>query len=488
LGDVKKILKFLVALAAVALIWVWRPLFHSVVFDAIYLGLPIIILFALVIVAALVLISARSTTRKAIGILAVLLFALLLVGYLISMGPLTGSALISSIQPTELNGLPETDNIRYLPVEVAETIAQATTTNSLYNIGDIDPFDYRRELSFVAPRIPNGPWNWLYGNANGILIVSSNTSMEKPDVRIIEESFKYGEGMGITDSVYWQFYATDFMCDVPEVYYIITDAGELIALAPYIKYDFRFPVFVPYWGGVFVTHPDGQIENLDPGQAVSDPRFKNQRLYPETLARWIGESWQYRNGILNAWFTHNDQAELNDPDDAVNKMPYLLPTNEGVVWFNGFKPHGNAQSIYKIQFIDARTGAVSIYNIPSVNNWIGPNKAIQFVKTAFPTLEWAENIKAIEPRPIVHQGVLYWQISITNSQFAGLSKTALVNCDTQQVISFDNLKGLNDFLTSKMGEPVAKTITVAPSFTLAAYNTSTMTDRPLLEQMETIVD
>ena len=403
--------------------------------------------------------------------------------------PLTSVALISEIQPDTLASLPETDNVRYLPIEVAQTIAQSTTTNSKYNIGDMDPFDYYGELSFIAPRIPNGPWNCLFGNANGALIVSSNLTEEKQDVRIVDQPFKYGEGMEFTDGIYWQLYARDYWSWIPEIYYVQTDSGELLAIASLIKYEFRFPVFVPYWGGVFVTHSDGRIEKLDPDEAVSDPRFKNQRLYPEALARWIGESWQYQNGIWNAWFTHNDQAELNDPDDAENRMPYLLPTDKGVVWFNGFKPHGNAQSIYKIQFIDARTGAVSMYDIPADDNWIGPNKAIQFVKTAFPTLEWAENIKAIEPRPIVHQGRLYWQVSITNSQFAGLAKTALVNSETQQVTSFESLKGLNEFLKGKISTAVvAPAISAAAGSVTVVFNLTSMADDQLWAQLRDITN
>ena len=438
-------------------LWFGRPLWHFLVFDVVYLDLPFFIALVIAGIAVLSMFKSSKWAETKVLIAAVMVvFMILIVAF---GGALSGSALVSGINPASLQKLPETTGIRYLPMEVAHANTKATMNDPLYGPGDTHPFDYGGDLSYITPRLPNGFMNSWTKEANGAVVVFSNGTQ-----KTIEQPFVYGEGMIVTDNMVWRLLSQKYWCSIPQIYYVFDDnSSELLALAPYetyylsfpeLAYGIRLPVFVPQWGGVFVVHGSGKIEDLSPGEAIADARFKNQRLYPEDLARTIGDAWQYRNGVINAFMYHVDQPEMADATDTGNQMPYLVPIASGFVWFNGFKPSGQSESIYKVQFINAHNGSISIYNVPSNQNLAGPQKSIGFVKTAFPSISW-DTIKAVEPRPIVHDGALYWQISITNSDNSGIYKTALVDSKVNsvsgntQVMSFDSKSGLDDFLADK---------------------------------------
>ena len=70
-----------------------------------------------------------------------------------------------------------------------------------------------------------------------------------------------------------------------------------------------------------VVHPDGDIEDLSPEEAIKDERFEGERLYPERLARKVGDVWKYRNGYWNTWSAHEDEAvipEIGAMDEATS--------------------------------------------------------------------------------------------------------------------------------------------------------------------------
>jgi len=439
------ILVLLIALAA-------GPAFHWFFFDWFYLN-PIFWLLVVLAFLSLLITISDNSWAKAIGDIGVVLFCGLAVWYMLFAGPTADEKLVKGIQPEKLVTMPDTTGVRYLPHEVAVTYAKSKMNDPAYVIGDLDPLDYNGQLFYIAPRIPNGWYNAINGSKTaGVMIIKSDGQVDDS----FHQSQTYGEGMYITNNILWQLFAKKYWCEIPETYYVIYN-GEILTMSPYITYHFDFPVMVPEWGGVFVLHSDGRIEDLTPDQAINDPRFVDQRLYPEEMARRIGNGWQYRGGVPNSLFTHNDQTELPRIKDSENQMPYLLPSDPNPYWFVGLEPHGSSYSIYKMLFTDAHTGKISIFEIPKERNLVGPNKAIDFVKAAFPTTQWYREtgdttggtIVAIEPKPIILKGVLYWQVSITNLDHAGVTRTAVINANTQKVVYFDSQDELNLFLEGK---------------------------------------
>lgn len=359
--------------------------------------------------------------------------------------------LVKDISPTMLTVLPSTTEVRYLPMPVAERFGANKVQDPRHHIGDMDPLDTGGKLDWVAPQVPTGIWNSLTGQTDGFQIVKPNGQVET-----IHQPMKYGEDMIFRDNIKWPLWRVHYTVELPEFYYIRTN-DEVLTMAPYIRYVARFPVRMPTWGGVFVVHADGRIEDLSPEQAIADPRFVGQRLYPELLARKIADAWAYRNGVWNAWFLHKDQTEVPTITDETNQMPYLLPTEKGPVWFVGMEPYGPAYSIFKMLFVDAHTGDLNMYEIPPEAGVTGPNRAAGYVRSAFPNYQWYSkgekssygNMLAIEPKPMIKDNILWWQVSLTNVDYAGVTATALVNGSDNSVIYFNTLEEIEQFVAGK---------------------------------------
>ena len=409
--------------------------------------------WALIVIAVIIFIAIYAANHNeynepgaATWIVGILL-TIGLIGYGILSPALARQYLIQGLQPTALETLPETTEVRYLPMPVAERYGANQIQDPAHHLGDMDPLDTGGEIDWVAPLVPTGTWNWLTGQTDGFVIITPDGESET-----IHQPMRYGEGMAITDNITWQLWRIHYNVDLPEFYYI-RSGDEVLAIAPYVAYRYQFPVRVPYWGGVFVVHANGLIEDLSPEAAVADPRFEGQRLYPEALALRIAKAWEFRGGISNAWFTHRDQTEVPHIDGEDNQMPYLIPTDQGPMWFVGMEPYGPAYSIFKILFVDAHDGSLRLYELPAESGMMSPNRAGGYVRAAFPTYQWYQksenssgNLFAIEPRPLTRDGVLYWQMSITNIDYAGVTQTVLVNAGDNSVVYFENLEEIERFL------------------------------------------
>jgi hypothetical protein len=120
---------------------------------------------------------------------------------------------------------------------------------------------------------------------------------------------------------------------------------------------------------------------------------------------------------------------------------------------------------------------------------VGQASALGYVRSAFPTYNWYKrgekessgDVIAIEPRPIIKDGVLYWQFSITNTAYAGVRRTALVNARTNEVIYFESLEEIRQFLAGSFGGH-------GPSMTTAGPDLSKMSDSELIQLLRRISD
>ena len=445
-----RLVEFVMGIVAVVLVILWRPLFHWLVFGILIRHLTGTIFTLLVVILAVIWLASLDAGydagRKG--------FAFLIVGVLwlfysiFYSGALTSWYMVKDIQPTIMSNLPDTVEVRYMPMAIAQRYGRSQLQDSLYQLGDVDPYDSEAELYWSAPRVPNGFVNSFIGQTDGIQIVHPDGSVETK-----HQVMKYGEGMRIGDNISWPLWLTHYNVDLSEVYYLSVN-DEILTMVPYVSYRYEFPVMVPIWGGVFVVHPDGHVEDLKPEAAIADPRFIGQRLYPEALAKRIATSWGARHGIVNAWFSHRDQAAVPTIKGEKNQMPYLLPTPTGPMWFIGMEPYGPSESIYKMLFIDARTGEVNLYEVPSETGLIGPNSAFGFVRQEFPDYQWYQkgekdsygNVVLIEPRPLIRSGELWWMFTVTTIDSSGIKITPVINARTRNVVFFYNEEELGSFL------------------------------------------
>lgn len=438
--------------------WLTRPWWQPLWFNVFYMNPTFWVgtILIAVVTGFIYWLRRKVTTARRTGWyvgtgISVWLILLIVLGVLGS--PITKVKLYQSIAPSvqQIAALPETTQVRFLPLEIAHRYAENKIQESEVAIGDIDPIFFKDEFSWVAVRVPNGFWRSLSFNADGFALIRSNG-----DVEMIRQSMKYGEGMYITDNIVWKLREKKYWVDITAIYYF-QYGKEVIGIAPYLSFRYQFPVMVPYWGGVLIFHSDGTIEDLSPTQAQALSYTKGQPLFPEKLARHYVAAWAYKNGIKNAWFVHKDQVEIPNIEYTANQMPFLLPTPEGPQWMVITTPFGG-KGIFKIFFIDAHNGVVKLYEPPKESSWIGPNAIWDYIKTALPMYNWYRrtgeestgNILAIEPRPINKEGKLYWMTSITNTQYGGVSETVLVDSQKpDRILTFKTEGELKEFLTGK---------------------------------------
>jgi hypothetical protein len=137
-----------------------------------------------------------------------------------------------------------------------------------------------------------------------------------------------------------------------------------------------------------------------------------------------------------------------------------------------------------------------MFSLPIDSALIGPERAKGYITRAYPTFDWGE-ILAIEPRPIIRDGSLYWMFTVTPYNFAGIVDTVLVNSRSGEVLSFgSNYQKVLDFLRGKesgtligVGEtPVSSSgqITTNTQIKLNRENVDKLINemRELIEQME----
>jgi len=452
--------------------WLVSPGFHGLVM-ALYVNWP----FFLVVVGGTVLgaylwNAGDKDPAKIVAVVA----AITALAYLFVSAPLRDLRYLDSIEAEEIEAMPDTTGLRFLPYDVAVRFGLNTQDEPTLVLGDFEPLDNGRAgIDWVAPREPNGLWNSMVNNQDGVMVIQPDGSAE-----IVNQEFKRGEGMALYRNVGWQLKREKFFAQHTNQYYIL-DGEELLGIVPYISYRFSFPVMVPRWGGVLVVHPDGEIENLSPEEAIKDGRFEGERLYPEQLARKVGDVWKYRNGYWNTWFAHKNEAlipQISPPEEqdaldqqpttrqgtSTNQMPFLIPTRGGPQWFLAAEPYGGSFSMYQGIYVDGHSGEVSYFRPDTGSALIGVNKALDYAQATFPNYQWGQNAVILEPRPVVKDKTLYWMATITNADRAGVNQTVMVNASEQGKVTV--LETYEDVVAFVEGEDSGETVNVEGGGTL----------------------
>ncbi|MDO8424455.1 MAG: hypothetical protein Q7S70_00765 [bacterium] len=441
--------------------WTWLPWFQPLFFTVFYnnLGLWLWWLIILGIAAVIGLIAGAAARNSKAGLATGgILFGIGFVAFWIVYGVLagswTGSTVYNSLDYKNLQQLPDTTAIRQLPMEVAWRYGENRLQEPGVKHGDADPIVVGEEVDWLLARVPKGFWNEWLRNADGFTIVNGSG-----DVTTIRQKMEVGEGMLGSDNIIWKLRQQRYWSKVAEIYYVQGNNNEVIAVAPYLDYSLSFPVMVPHWGGVFLVHSSGKIEDLSPEQAKDHPLLKGVRIFPEELARLYANAYAYKKGISNVMFRHEDQIEipsvgLPGAGYRQNEMPFLLPTELGQKWFVAAVPWG-AEGIYRIFLIDAITGSIDLYVLPKDSALIGPNRARGYITRAYPYFDW-DKFYVLEPRPIMRAETLYWMFTVTPTNFAGVTDTVLVNSRSNEVLSFGSSN--KDLLRFLRGENTGKLV------------------------------
>jgi len=427
---------FILLLVILAILYYFRPWFHGLVIG--FYTHPLMVFFLIFLIIGAIFYTQKNLTfgsffifLAAISLLTLFFHDVILERYIVTEN-----------EYNIIEELPDSTELRILPKAVAHRYLEDSLQKSREKIGGLDIVNIDGKPVWTAPRIPDGFILYLTQKVNGLMIADITKSDRS--TKIETQTLEVGEGIGIFDNIYWQLFKKRYFINIDEIYYIIHE-GRIKTIAPIIAYRFKFPVMIPYFEGVFVVDPDGTIQFYTPEETRLAKLFENNWVYPESLARLYVDAYKYHLGIINTWFLHEDQIEISDVYGQQNRQPFLMPTVDGLKWIIATEPWGESYGVFKIFLVDALTGKIELIEMDEEETLTGPVRVISYVKKKFPIIDWA-TASVIEPRPYVIDGKLYWELSITPWDFAGISYTVFVNSANNKVFAFENDQGAHAFV------------------------------------------
>ena len=458
------------ALVALIALWLVRPIWHGLAMF--FWTQPIIWLppVLLLLAGAVLLRRSKRSWRTledlktgvrppgylfAFPILA--FFAFVILGGL--SGPLVQRSIVNNTAYEPIPGLPAGGQVRLVPREVAEVNASSafnSPTETLTNFRIVNGAD---GLVWTALRTPQGAFRIFSKKSQGI--VSLDAEQTARQLRYTDAEMQVAPGLQITDNLRWRLLKERFLISLEEPVGIETDDGPRLVV-PYLEYK-GILIRRPVLGGMFVVAPDGGIEDLELEEAARRPELaRTGRLFSDTQARRIQEAYQYKGGLWNAWFVHENQTRITDTE--TNRQPYLVDFGAaglGAQWVTVAEPFGRAFAASAIFLTDATTGRTRIWRVPERTSLSGNRRALQAVRAvSIPGIDFGDgaagaagsgNFRVVEPRPVFVDGGLVYLTSIIPKEANSVSKTVVVDAETNKLIAI--------FHNDRDAQAEAKTLT-----------------------------
>ncbi len=440
--DIKTYKYFLILhiIELIIFIIILRPWFQPLVMFF-YLRPAILEIFLIaLLIAVIVGLYLRQIKQKYYQFIAAgaFLFILILLGIIFAAftSAYTESHLARHLDITEITELPEMDTtfMRITPMKVADRYATDATQYPRHTPSkppDIVQINDKPHWAYVLA--PDGLVNYYDIKPIGALFVDMTTTRKELD--ITEQTLTYAQDIGIEDDIYWQIHLQKYFIDAERTLVLLYE-DDLYLAVPYIEFDmhFEFPIWyqVPRWGGIFLVDKDGNIEDLTPEEARNHDILQNQKLFPEKLVLtyvdsqkyWKAQNGSYIDALFNVWFHHEDEIEITDISNQGNQQPFLMNTLDGLKWIVSVEPYGEANAIFRIYLIDARTGEIEMKRYSGEE--IGPVKAGDYTRKNHPEVDWSQ-FQTIEPIPVAPNGDLYWEVRVTPFDGSGISYVAFVD-------------------------------------------------------------
>lgn len=437
-------------------VWIFRPFFHGTLMGIykhpLTFIIPILIIFNIylfirkIIKQSVVLGDKSYQTNKTLGFSGLVVVGLFILSSIISSTETDISHYIVSknINFIPRTTLPEIDKLRLLPKQVATRYGEDSLQNPQEYLGDSQIVMVDGKQQRVFPRLPDGGLLYFIKKLNGFVTVDASELDKKAE--IINQEFTYSEGIGVFDNIYYQLYLKKYWVDFVDqpIYLKDPQTQKWVTVVPYIKYR-NFPIRTPYWGGFMTVTSEGVFTDYKPEDAQTLPLTQGNRVQPKEIARFYAESYAYKNGLLNYWFIHKDQPEIDESN--IGDQPFHISTQEGYKQFIVTRPTGSSYGIYKIFIFDATSGKAEIVQYDQNSLLTGPVASLDYAQKQFPEIDY-NNFFLDEPRPITSKGRLYWLISIVGSNSAGIAKNVVVDAQTTKVTSFQSKQEIEDFINS----------------------------------------
>ena len=362
--------------------------------------------------------------------------------------------------------LPDTGVVRLVPREVAERVLTGSFNSSTERLDEPRVVNTADGLQWSSIRTPEGLVRRYTKKGGGLMLQNAQSLSRKFDQ--VNAEFRYAPGLAIFDALTWQLRERRLLVDLADPVGILDENGDPLILVPFIKYT-GFPIRRPTLGGAFLVHPgpEGKIEELSPEEAAKRPVIANSgRLYPDTLARRVHDSYALRGGIWNFLFLHNNQTKIVDTE--LNRQPYLLQGPSGRnFWVSVAEPYGKAAATNAVFVTDSTTGVTSIWKVPGTEGLTGNARAVRVTqsvaipgvtfRTSDPRLGASGSHRAVEPRPVFVKGELYFVVSVIPDNAESVTKTVIIDATNNTSVGvFDtNERGLRDTLNFLKNGPAA---------------------------------
>jgi hypothetical protein len=386
----------------------------------------------------------QAAPRKAARLIAfpLLAFVLLIFGAALH-APLVGRAMVNATQYEPIESLPPGGKVRLIPREVAEQNATSAFNSPTETLTDFRIVNTDDGMRWTALRTPQGAFRIYTRKSQGLVELDAEQTARS--LRQVDAEFAVAPGLQVTDNLRWRLLKRRLLIRLEEPVGIDTPDGPRIVV-PYLQYKGIF-VRRPVLGGVFVVAPDGKIEDLEPDEAARRPEIaETGRVFPDTQARRIHDAYQYRRGLWNAWFVHEEQTQISDTES--NPQPYLIDFGGdlGTQWVTVAEPYGRAFAASAVFLTDTVTGKTRIWRVPSDQSLSGNRRALQAVRAvSIPGIDFGDdastrgNFRVVEPRPVFVRGRLVYLASIIPTSANAVSKTVVVDAETNKLVAiFDN--------------------------------------------------
>jgi hypothetical protein len=356
--------------------------------------------------------------------------------------PLVGRAIVKNTTYQPIDGLPAGGQVRLVPREVAEANASSAFNSPTERLTDFNIVNTEKGLSWTALRTPQGAFRVFSRKSQGLVELDAQQTARS--LRQVDAELQVAPGLQITDNLRWRLLKRRFLIRIEEPVGIETPRGPRIVV-PYLEYK-GILVRRPVLGGVFVVAPNGSIEDLEPEQAARRPELAlSGRVFSDTQARRVQDAFQYRGGLWNAWFVHENQTQITDTE--LNRQPYLIDFKDlGPQWVTVAEPYGRGFAASAIFLTDAVTGRTRIWRVPRRTSLSGNRRALQAVRAvSIPGVDFGDgspgsgNFRVVEPRPVFVKGRVVYVTSIIPNSANAVSKTVVVDAETNKLVAiFDN--------------------------------------------------
>ena len=360
-------------------------------------------------------------------------------------GPLTNRAIYNNTEYASIAGLPEGGVVRLVPQEVAVQIASSGFNSPTEKLTDFRSVATPEGLAWTAFRTPDGAFRVFSKKSQGFVTLNAESTERR--VKQSDAELEIAPGQLLTDNLRWRLLKRHYLIDLANPVGALDGQGRPIIIVPYVSYK-GWLIRRPVLGGVFVVHPDGEIEDLSPDEARKRPEITSTgRLFPDTLARRIQDAYAYKRGIWNRFVLHEEQTQISDTES--NQQPYLIDFGErGTKWVTVAEPYGQAFAANAIFLTDTVTGETEIWRVPRDASLSGNRRAVETVRSvSIPGVVFAGEgargtggrFKVVEPRPVFVRGRLLYLVSVIPENGNSVSKSVVVDAARNKVVAiFDN--------------------------------------------------